>query len=427
MIYLKKVGKTTEHTFLMLLLFLTIPAILEAQSVQEYYDDAVAAFEMGNYSEYLDKIEKANELRPNHRVIEYRLASAYVLNDQPKQAVKQLQHRINYYAIDDFSEDTLFQESLSETQINMLKKQIEEMTKSIQQTRDAFTFERKGFHPEGMIYSDFLDAFILSDARCGELISIHPETGEQTLIADLKILGYWGGFGMAQDPNNPTHIWIASSAIFNFCEISEENTNKAVVLKFDLENNEVLYTFEPEDNHVFGDLIVAENGDVYITDSVQPHIYKIDQESGEAKLWLEGESYWNLQGLALHHDKLIVSDYISGLYTIDLETKQYHAVSQSNQWLRGADGIYLDGDQLYLLQNGTRPMRVSSIQLDNEGFMIEGSYSLLESGIEALNEPTLGAIHKDEFYFIYNSPLASYNADGIPDLENWPELKIHKY
>ncbi len=427
MIYLKNAEKTRLHTVLLLFLFLTIPSISAAQSVQEYFNNAVAAFDQGDFTGYLDNLEKANDLRPNHRVIEYRLASAYILNDQPEQAVKQLYNRINYYAMDDFSEDSLFQESLSEEQMNMLKRQIEEMTKPIQQTSPAFTFERNGFHPEGMIYSDFVDAFLISDARCGELISIDPETGKQTLIVDLKNLGYWAGFGIAQDLSNPAHIWIASSAIFNFCEVSEENSNKAAVIKFDLENKEVLYAFEPEGEHVFGDLKVAENGDVYLTDSAQPHIYKIDHKSGEAELWLEGENYWNLQGVALHQDKLIVSDYISGLYAIDLDTKQYQAVSKSNEWLRGADGIYLHDDQLYLLQNGTRPMRVSAIQLDIEGLMIEDSYSFLESGVDALNEPTLGTIHQDEFYFIYNSPWASYNADGIPDLENWPELKIGKY
>jgi hypothetical protein len=83
--------------------------------------------------------------------------------------------------------------------------------------------------------------------------------------------------------------------------------------------------------------------------------------------------------------------------------------------LYGIDGLYRHGKWLIAIQNAFRPHRVVALRLSDDGREIrEGR--ILVMNHPAFDEPNLGAIDGDRFFFIANSHWNRFDRDnGLPD------------
>ena len=96
----------TMRLSIIISVFLFLSSSLSAQTtVGEYYQSANKAFEEKDYPTFLAHLEKANELRPNHRTILYNLAVAQTLNQQFEKAIETLEYRASFYVVNDFDKD----------------------------------------------------------------------------------------------------------------------------------------------------------------------------------------------------------------------------------------------------------------------------------------------------------------------------------
>jgi len=396
--------------------------VLQAQSTAgEYYQAANKAYEENNFSAFLSHLEKANELRPNHRTILYNLALAYTLNDQHDKAVETLKYRSSFYAVNDFDQDEKLAPLKTLPEYQQLLSQIDEQNKPILNSSLHFEFEEKGFHPEGISIHPEKGNFLVSDVRCGLISSFNRDGSEHKPILDLKKFGFWGAMGMAFDKHDSNLLWVSTSAIPNYCEYSDSLDGKSAVLKIDLKKKQLIRSYSVEGHHVFGDLVTTETGAVYVSDSSEPIVYKITKQADKPEEFLKHEGLINLQGLALGvENTLYLSDYITGVYSVDLSSKKITPVISETQLTRGTDGLYFSNGQLYLMQNGTRPFQVTKVDISNS------SIEIVDRAVPELNEPTLGIIKSGILYFIANSPWAFYDEGNNPKLEEWPVLQIRK-
>lgn len=396
--------------------------VLQAQSTAgEYYQSANKAYEENNFSAFLSHLEKANELRPNHRTILYNLALAYTLNDQHYKAIETLKYRSSFYALNDFDQDEKLAPLKSLPQYQQLLSQIDEQNKPILNSSLHFEFEQKGFHPEGIAIHPESGNFLISDVRCGLISSFNKDGADHKPILDLKEFGFWGAMGMAFDKQDPNILWVSTSALPNYCEYSDSLDGKSAVLKIDLKKKQLIRSYTVEGHHVFGDLVTTETGTVYISDSSEPIVYKITKQADNLEKFLKPEGLFNLQGLALGEENILyISDYITGVYSVDLSSKKITPVTSEAQLTRGTDGLYFSNGQLYLMQNGTRPFQVAKVDISSS------SIEILDRAIPELNEPTLGVIKNGILYFIANSPWAFYDEENNPKSEEWPKLQIRK-
>ncbi|XWN37065.1 MAG: hypothetical protein ROO71_14035 [Balneola sp.] len=400
--------------------FLFLSSSLSAQSTAgEYYQSANKAFEEKDYPTFLAHLEKANELRPNHRTILYNLAVAQTLNQQFEKAIETLEYRASFYAVNDFDDDEKFNPLKELTTYQRILSHIEEKNQPVLNSSLHFEFEKNGFHPEGVAIHPKSGNFLVSDVRCGLISSFTSDGLKYKPILDLKKLGFWGAMGMAFDKKDSNILWVSTSALSNFCEFSASLEGKSAVLKIDLETGNLIQSYSVSGNHVFGDIVTTENGTVYISDSSQPILYIITEKNNTLEEFLKPEGLFNLQGLALgDENKLYIADYITGVYSIDLSSRQITPVISETQLTRGTDGLYYSNNQLFLMQNGTRPFQVAKVDLSNSAI------SIVDRAVPELNEPTLGKIYNGHLYFIANSPWAFYDEDGKPQLEKWPVLQI---
>jgi tetratricopeptide (TPR) repeat protein len=409
--------------FSIFILLLSLHAVsnVSAQTANKEYQLANKAYEVEDYKGFLTHLKNANELRPNHRVILYNLAVAYALNDEYTKAINTLRYRASFYAINDFSEDERFVELRKLNKYKELLSSIDATNEPDQTSTLHFEFEEPGFHTEGVSAHPTTGKFFLSDIRCGLIYSFDSNGTNKQPELDLKGLGFWGAMGMKFDPMDPNILWVTTSVLTNYCNYSEDLEGRSAVLKIDMKSKKVVESYSLEGNHIFGDLIVAENGTIYVTDSADPVIYRITEQSNELEKFFTSENIFNLQGLALGVDNILYfSDYITGVYSLNTLTKETNPVLSNNQLTRGTDGLYYHNNSLYLLQNGTRPFQVARIDLENQ------SLNSLDRATPELNEPTLGTVHDGYFYFIANSPWAFYDEEGKPIFNEWPTLQIRK-
>lgn len=399
------------------------------QNYRDYYTKSIEAYKNADYENFLKHTIKANNLRPNHPLILYNLAGAHALNNNPENAISTLNYRSHFYASDDFEDDKDFVSLKYFREWDELLDKITELRKKTEKSTEAFQFQMKGFHPEGIVYDYQSSRFIIGDIRNGLIYIFNKYGQKQKLLIDLKSEGYWSAMGMAIDSNDTNILWVTSAYLPNFSEYTVGINGKSAVLKINITTGEIIDSYTKTGNHVFGDIAVTQNDEVYITDSAEPIIFKINRQNKELQEFARFDDLWNLQGLSLSDDesKLYLADYIMGIYVLELSKPNILSpLIDNNEWLRGGDGLYQRNNNLIILQNGTMPKRVAQIKLDNDGFGIMDSLLFTDQTIDNHFEPTLGTWVDNELYYIANSPWGIYNDNNVPDLKNWPILRIFK-
>ena len=94
------------------------------------------------------------------------------------------------------------------------------------------------------------------------------------------------------------------------------------------------------------------------------------------------------------------------------DTQHIQLQTKAKTTLSGIDGLYFYNNNLIAIQNGVGPQsRVVRFELNKEMNSVVRA-TILESGNPLFNIPTTGVIVNDELYFIANSQLRSFTADG---------------
>lgn len=165
--------------------------------------------------------------------------------------------------------------------------------------------------------------------------------------------------------------------------------------------------------HVLGDLAVGPAGDVFVTDSNDPVLYRL-RPNGDTLEALRHPLFRSLQGLAPSPDGtlLYLSDYSHGLLRVDLATNRVTRLADApNSTSLGCDGIAWDRGAIVAVQNGVAPARVMRFVLDASGTSIARA-DVLDRNWTVADEPTIGAVVGGEFVYVANSQWDKHDADG---------------
>lgn len=401
-----------------------------SQTYVDYYNQSIEAYKSEDYKRFLQAIRKADSLRPNHPVILYNLANGYTFNNEYQKAVETLRYRSHFYAARDFNQDEDLKVLKGEKEWADLVENLNEWNEPYCESELVFEFSKPGFHPEGVSYNKEKGELYFSDVHKGMIYKSDVKKGELIPLIDLKDHGYWSALGVKVDPLNADHLWVTTTALPNFMNFREKDEGKSAVLLFNIHTGDLLKAYQTNDGYRnFGEISITKKGTVYVTDSgPDPIIFRIDKQDGVLVENFTHEQWWNLQGLAESENGkwLYVSDYVTGIYKIDLHTKQIDPVLKENEWLRGGDGIYLKDNKLIVLQNGSLPKRVATIELDWQGLGKLETLRFPHQADKNLEEPTMGAWVEDDFYYIGNSPWGYYDENYRAKEDEWPSLLVYR-
>lgn len=383
--------------------------------------DAAEAAEAKDNATYLAKMEEAVALRPDFPRMLINLAAAQVAAGQPNEAIATL----NRYALLGVSSPIDKNEEFAPLK-----------------SRPDFQAVVKKILANGYARGSGEIAFTLSDVTgLIEGIAWRKKTG-QFFFGDVNARAVWrrnadgslkrftregdellGVFGLAVDEAGNS-LWAATSAVAAMRGFTPEQDGTAALAEIDLTSGEVKRTIPvvrregDKASHVLGDLALAPDGSVFVTDSGGPVLWRLAPGGTALEAFVESPEFLSLQGIViLPGDVAVVSDHANGLLRVDLSSRQVQPLPPpANTTLLGLDGLALaDDGKILAIQNGLRPSRVLRIELDGAAEGV-AAVTVLESGHFTMAAPSLGCIATGgDFFFIGNAGWTRFdNGDGQP-------------
>ena len=404
------------------ILFLILTLILQAsygQSLRDLYQEGVKAYEANNFELFIKKMEQINKMRPNYPAVVYNLAGGYAMTGSQDLALKTLNQYILMDAVTDFTKDSDFKQLVGSPLLEDLLTKRKALSNPIEVNK-ARNFSILYSHPESIAFSKKHNAYFIGGVRDGHIWKIEAD---QTPVLWAKSgKNSWCVMGLAVSKDEKV-LWACTSSMDYYQNFQQHEEGFASILKFNLKSGELLETYAIPGGHNFGDLIVDQKENLFISDGVANKLYWIDASTNKLEEFCDlSEDVYNLQGLTFDNDErtIYLSDYIDGIYKLDIASKRVTRLREESDeiLIKGIDGLYYKNGCLIGLHNGTKPNRVVKYKLSQDRNSIIGKEILSQAHI--LGEPTQGVWVEDQFHYITNSPWGAYDLDGnfAPDEED---------
>ena len=268
--------------------------------------------------------------------------------------------------------------------------------------------------PEDIAYIKSSNSFIVSSIQHHSLYRVTlPKSGgkecamqEMPLPADAK---HWPTLAVSFDPTRKA-LWVTASTMPGFSGFPKEDSGKAELLEVDAASGKVLHRFAPATNGpaVLGDMSVTADGTVYVTDSIGGGVYRLHGDLETARLEKIADGLFSPQTPVLARDgkRLFIADYSMGVAVITLPAagtmaKVSYLPHPENIAVVALDGLYIDGDSLIGIQNGTEPERIIRLQLNHAQTEITGA-EIIEQASDRMGDPTHAVLVDGWFYVSAN-------------------------
>jgi hypothetical protein len=162
--------------------------------------------------------------------------------------------------------------------------------------------------------------------------------------------------------------------------------------------------------HVLGDLAVGPRGDVFLTDSYHPVLYRLRPDVDTLEQ-ITNPLFRSLQGMAPTADGrfVYVADYSRGLLRVRLADGDVRRLAGVDT--RGCDGIVLHRGAIVAVKNGTTPAGILRYVLNAAGDSIVAT-QLIDQNRVLAPEPTIGTMMGDRFVYVANSQWEEYDDAG---------------
>jgi hypothetical protein len=279
-----------------------------------------------------------------------------------------------------------------------------------------FPVSDSAFWPEGIAYDDVRHDFYVSDVRQGRVARI-DSAGHVHALGRVAPAG-WSALGIAFD-RAEDRVWVGVAALPQAAGYTEADSGRGAIIALDRASGREVARYAlpvaPE-GHVPGDVLVTPEGDVYVSDSAQPVIWRV--RGGVLEKFATDPGFRSLQGQALAPEgsTLYVADYSHGLAAIDLATRAVAWLPPPElRTTLGIDGLAWHEGGLVAVQNGMVPPRVIRIEVAGRGVATRlGRLRVLARNAEGADEPTLiAAVSPSALVYIANSQWEKYDGRGV--------------
>ena len=232
---------------------------------------------------------------------------------------------------------------------------------------DSFTIKKQGLFPEGMAFDKNKNKLFVSSVFHGSIYEIDLQDKQLSVaIEDSELVS---SLGVEIDEKH-NRLLVCNSDPGTGKNSTPGTTGKlAQVRSYDLKSGRLLTVYnlsdlQPESPHLANDLALDRKGNIYVTDSFSPNIYKIDLQ-GQMSIFTSHPDFapspnnFGLNGLVVHPDGfLIVAKYEGGqLFKVPLDNPKNIDVVLISEDIPTIDGILLkSSNELYLVSNALPQM-----------------------------------------------------------------------
>ncbi|MBV1908200.1 MAG: SMP-30/gluconolactonase/LRE family protein [Kangiellaceae bacterium] len=264
--------------------------------------------------------------------------------------------------------------------------------------------------PESIIYDSKSKRFLISSFRQGTIYEVSNDGQTKALIEDDRLCSV---LAIRIDTNRDRLY--ATNSDMGACTKPTRNGPKkvAALAVYQLSTGQPVGYYDlakllPKNSHLANGLTLDSEGNVYITDSFSPTIYRVDTK-GTISVFLndvefEGQGI-NLNGIVFHPDGyfLTIKKSTGELYKIPLDAPQNFTKVKSRRKLVGGDGLVLaSNNQLAVIANqasGVSANAVFTIK-SNDNWI---SYTVTDKVYIGDVYPTTGTIKNEELYVIHSN------------------------
>jgi sugar lactone lactonase YvrE len=222
----------------------------------------------------------------------------------------------------------------------------------------GITFTAEQAYPEGITWHPAQKVFFISSVHTGTIGKVNLQGVYTPFIQDEKLIA---SVGLTFDAKRNL-LWVAIGDLGASTRSSEATAYKlAAVAAYDATTGERRAYHDlsnlVQGGHLANDLTVDAAGNVYITDSFSPVIYRVDNK-GQASVFAQSDLFkgegFNLNGIVAHPDGyLLVNKYNSGeIFRISTRNGADIQRVKLPEAVKGADGMLLrDKNHLVVVQN----------------------------------------------------------------------------
>lgn len=268
-------------------------------------------------------------------------------------------------------------------------------------------------YPEGVDFDPRSGRYYIGSIRHRTVVEASPD-GKQRELLTRDARGNGAVLGVRVDAKHGV-VWATMTGIPQMEGYTPQDSTIAALVRIRISDGaiEKRYDFSASVPHVLGDLAIGPNGDVFVSDSRDPAVYRLRPGNDSLEI-VRNPLFRSLQGLAPTPDGRFVylADYSHGMLRLDLaDNSVVRLEDPPHATTLGNDGIAFFNGAIIAVQNGVAPSRIMRFELDREGKRIIAA-SVLDRNWKIADEPTIGTVVGDEFVYVANSQSEKYNDDG---------------
>jgi sugar lactone lactonase YvrE len=306
----------------------------------------------------------------------------------------------------------------NQPEFEKLKKLQTELQQPVLHSDTAFVVHQKNLHIESIAQGEKKGMFYLGSIHKRKIVRT-DEKGNTSDFTSSAQDGLTAVFGVKVDIKKNI-LWACASPMPEMENF--DTTARSAVFKYDLKTKKLIskyLTNEKQDN-AFGDMTLDSKGNPYISDSKTATIFTVDEKTGKLTSFFKSDEFWSIQGITFSADEkyLFIADYVKGIYRLKLDDKSLLLLpAKFEVSLKSIDGMTFYNNSLVTIQNQVVPMRSTAYHLNaNQDELI--SYDIIDRAHPAFNEPTIGCIANDTFYYVGNSLWSGYTKEQKLKPEN---------
>ncbi|HTH55774.1 MAG TPA: hypothetical protein VL728_06985 [Cyclobacteriaceae bacterium] len=297
-----------------------------------------------------------------------------------------------------------------------------------QKAEVAFRIPEKDLIPEGISYDATTRSFFVSSINRRKIVKVD----EQRKVTDFVSSGQ-DGIGEVLG------LKIANGKLWACSNLPDQEPTVSMVHQYDIATGKLVKKCvlpPPKEHHLFNDMALASNGDVFISDSDFGAVYHVNAQLETPELWKRDDRLRDINGIAILDDKELVVNASIGFFKIDLQNKEISVLRFPGYWPLGIDGLSVYKQTLVGIQNVIFPVSVNQYYLNASKNEIENARVLVASQVEKasvlgvtpnpieLTQPTTGTVVDNWFYFVGNSQLVNYEKGHVKDPSKLQEVLV---
>ena len=395
---------------------LAAPQADSAQQARAAYRNAVGAFRQRDLAVARAEMRRAAEIWPTQQVYLETAAGLAAIARDTSDAAWWIGRLADLGVGASVATDTAYRALVGAATFDAAAARHAAATAPVPRSRVRLTIPDTMFHAEGVAFDARTGRWLVGSVRQRRIVAVDRRDRVVDFVRSGAD-GLAGVFGMAVDSARRT-LWVATTALPRMQGFTAADSGRVGVFGYDLETGRLVRrAWLPRDSstaHTFGDVAVAPNGDVYVSDSESPWIHRLPRGGDALDAFVTHPLFRSLQGMAITPDghTMFVADYSHGLLRVDLRSRSVTAIRAApGVTLLGVDGLYLRQGALIAVQNGVTPPRLVRFCLDRAGAVVTRA-EVLDRNPSLVDEPTLGTIVGDSAFYVATSQWEKFSDAG---------------